>query len=468
MERPNKKRIKRIRNLVVSSVFMAMFFSITTYAWFIGMRTVNVSTFDVQIASTESLLLSLNGSKWGTTVTIAKDILDEVSYAGHTNSWGGAGLIPLSTVGEIDSSVSRLKMYEKGSITPTSGGYRLLSSQIDNTGPNEVDGYVVFDLFVKNLTGGQYISALNKLDEEAVYFDIDSYVDVASGGVTGTGIENSVRVAFAEIGRVNAQTASTTDIIGITCTNTSVVTRICRNAQIWEPNDTQHEDSVINWFGKSCKKRTGDNVYEATSFGNPCDPLLDGKYYPTYAVKEPIKSSDHVDVYDGAEYNTYTKTTKLINYPTFTDTDKNLTGNERQEFITLAANSVTKLRIYIYIEGQDVDNYDFASIGRKISVKFGFTKERYTVDDVDYQGPDLDTDAPLIGLIGEDPMTIPVGTPYYEPGAKAKDNMDADITEKIIISGEVNTEEAGTYIVTYEVTDRAGNTTTVTRTVIVE
>ena len=40
---------------------MAMLLSISTFAWFIGMRTVNVSSFDVEIASTESLLLSLDG-----------------------------------------------------------------------------------------------------------------------------------------------------------------------------------------------------------------------------------------------------------------------------------------------------------------------------------------------------------------------------------------------------------------------
>jgi len=63
---------------------------------------------------------------------------------------------------------------------------------------------------------------------------------------------------------------------------------------------------------------------------------------------------------------------------------KDLTGTDRPQFMTLAPNSITKLRVYIWIEGQDVDNYDFASIGKKISVNFGFTKERYTETDVNY------------------------------------------------------------------------------------
>ena len=65
---------------------------------------------------------------------------------------------------------------------------------------------------------------------------------------------------------------------------------------------------------------------------------------------------------------------------------KDKTGTDRPTLMTLAPNSITKVRVYVYIEGQDVDNYDFASLGAQISVNFGFTKERYTETDVDYSG----------------------------------------------------------------------------------
>ena len=65
-------------------------------------------------------------------------------------------------------------------------------------------------------------------------------------------------------------------------------------------------------------------------------------------------------------------------------------------------------------------------------------------------------------------MTINVGDEYVELGATAIDDIDGDITEKIIISGEVDAETAGTYTVTYTVTDRAGNVAEETRTVNVE
>mgnify|MGYP006969192973 CR=1 FL=1 len=64
---------------------------------------------------------------------------------------------------------------------------------------------------------------------------------------------------------------------------------------------------------------------------------------------------------------------------------------ERPEFFYLAPNSVTKVRVYVYLEGQDVDNYDFASLGKKIQVSFGFTKERYYGEDVKYDDDDTAT-----------------------------------------------------------------------------
>ncbi|MDD3187233.1 MAG: DUF5011 domain-containing protein [Bacilli bacterium] len=473
---------KRIRSMIIVCTLTAIVLSVSTYAWFVGMRTVNVSSFDVQIASTDSLLLSLDGSSWDTTVNISSDTYNTASYVGNTNNWGGRGLIPVSSIGELDSAVSRMKLFEKASLTTTPGGYRLMASRVNNyaNGDPEQDGYVVFDLFVRNFSGNQYIQALNEADEEAIYLTIESAVIVADGGVANTGIENSVRVAFAQIGRVSGFTTEAGTITGITCTSDASVTGICRTAQIWEPNDRDHVSNAISWYDTSCLARTGTDVTLDASYAGDCGTVIDGLAYPTYAVKEDIASSDNVDIYDGAAYNGYfpelEEDQMLYAYPYFTDSMKLLTGTERPTFMTLSPNSITKVRIYIYIEGQDVDNYDYASIGKKISVNFGFTKERYTEDDTNYDGPDLnegdgpaaaDTTDPVITLLGDNPMTVVVGNEYVEPGATATDNVDTTeaMTSAIIISGTVNTSVVGTYRVDYEVTDTAGNKAIKTRTV---
>ena len=478
-----RKRISgKVKKLIIVCSLIAVLISVSTYAWFIGMRTVSVSSFDVEIATTDSLLLSLNGETWDTTVSITKDTVSSASYIGNTNNWAGRGLIPMSSVGEMDTTASRMMLYEKASLTPTKGGYRLLASRVNNYNGNdpERDGYVAFDLFVKNFTGTQYLEALNPLDEEAIFLTVDSEVKVAVGGVEATGIENSVRVAFAQIGRVSGTTTTPSKITGITCeadadgkpSIVGGVTGICRTAQIWEPNDKKHVANAISWYDTSCLSRTGANVTLAASYSGECQTVADGTAYPTYAVSKAIVSADNVDVYDGAAYNGYEATDELFAYDFFTDSEKLLTGVQRPTFMTLAPNSITKVRIYIYIEGQDVDNYDFASIGKKIAVKFGLTKERFTEDDIDYTGeptnPGTDTAKPTITLLGDPEVTVAKGATYTDAGATATDVVDGDITNKIRTINPVNTSVAGTYTITYNVSDWAGNyAPQVTRTVIV-
>ncbi len=76
--------------------------------------------------------------------------------------------------------------------------------------------------------------------------------------------------------------------------------------------------------------------------------------------------------------------------------------------------------------------------------------------------------APEMKLKGSNPMIIKAGSgDYVEPGATAMDNVDGDLSMHIEISGNVKTTAIDTYIVTYRVSDVAGNVTTKTRTVIV-
>ena len=419
MAKRTKKQARRLRNLVMICTLCAVVLTVSTYAWFIGMKTVSVSTFDVEIATTEGLFLSMDGENWSYKLDAADKSL---AYTGNTNTWAETGLIPMSTVGDMDSTASRMKLFEKASLTTTPGGYRLLASRVgnytttvDDGALTQGEGYVAFDLFIKNQSGTEYYVENEPLNEEAIYLTTDSEVTVGTGGVKNTGIENSVRVAFTQIGRVKDGTDAAT-VTKITCSKTTdasgntVVTGICRDAQIWEPNDTKHVQNAINWYDTSCRQRSGSTVTATTSYeidkSVKCGTVVDGTANKTYAVSRVLGIEDNVDIYDGATFNKYTANStdyetysgsndksqyKLVDFPYFTDTMKNLTGTDRPTFMTLAPNSITKLRVYVYIEGQDVDNYDFASLGQKISVKFGFTKERFVGSDIGYSSKDTAT-----------------------------------------------------------------------------
>ncbi len=76
--------------------------------------------------------------------------------------------------------------------------------------------------------------------------------------------------------------------------------------------------------------------------------------------------------------------------------------------------------------------------------------------------------APQLQLVGNNKMTVTAGTQFVDPGCKASDNVDGDLTAKITVSGSVNVYVPGTYKLTYTVKDGWGNESAVTRQVTVK
>lgn len=76
-----------------------------------------------------------------------------------------------------------------------------------------------------------------------------------------------------------------------------------------------------------------------------------------------------------------------------------------------------------------------------------------------------DTTAPVITLNGESTIEIYVGDSFEDPGAAVTDNNDTDL--EITISGEVDTNTLGTYQITYQASDAAGNEAEKVRTITV-
>ena len=58
-----------------------------------------------------------------------------------------------------------------------------------------------------------------------------------------------------------------------------------------------------------------------------------------------------------------------------------------------------------------------------------------------------------------------VGDKFEDPGVKASDNCDGDLTSKVSVDNKINNSNEGTYEVIYKVKDAAGNEGTITRTV---
>jgi len=79
---------------------------------------------------------------------------------------------------------------------------------------------------------------------------------------------------------------------------------------------------------------------------------------------------------------------------------------------------------------------------------------------------DLDEVNPVITLIGSWTVELFLNDSYTDASATASDDVDGDITGDIVVVNPVDTSIAGSYTVTYNVSDAAGNSATqITRTV---
>ena len=77
----------------------------------------------------------------------------------------------------------------------------------------------------------------------------------------------------------------------------------------------------------------------------------------------------------------------------------------------------------------------------------------------------FDCTAPVITLEGDASVTVELGSTYTDAGATAEDAFDGDLTDEIATTNSVNTDVAGTYTVTYTVSDTARNEAEKTRSV---
>lgn len=378
----SKRKIKKMMFLLFIIFITTIALIVGTYAWFIGTGSASVNEFEISVKTADGIELSLDANTWtSTTLSITSSSVTTglSSYSNHKNKWvKTAGLSPVSSAGVVDSTHSRMKFYRKTALAGTAGGYRVIADQIDNSN-NESDDYITFDLFVRNGRGSSYTSSFNADDDEGIYLSKTSSVIVTPAeGVAGDkGLQNSIRVAFRQIGRIASDRATASSAQAITCNADRAlvnVTGLCNvtSTTIWEPNEKAHSSSVVDYFNARCKKRLNE-----TTYGSSCDNLTSNSFFETYALNSAISATNNVDIYDGI--NGYSGSSSFItNVDTLTDSEiKTSTYDERPEAFRLAPNSITKIRVYIWLEGQDVDNYDIVTKDMSVRINFGITKDMF-------------------------------------------------------------------------------------------
>lgn len=346
-----KKRKKKKKNinitranvplLMVIAVSAGILLIVASYAWLSASLNVKVKFLNLSVSSDHGLFISLDGINFSDSVDISLDtVINDLNttYPSHTNQWT-KGLWPVSSNGINNPNRDKFDIY-KGEINrkkDKSKKQYLNATLLNEDSFDASNSYIAFDLFLKNVSGSP---KSDNLFLEAASVDFDEGI-IPDDRRAMEGIMNSMRFGFVKIGSVN--TRSDINVIqNISCNNN------CQMV-IFEPNSTLHSSVSIN------------SMFDAYGI-----TIIDGQYSPTYGIIAEGTHLEHMNGHEGTGIPLDTSHFALQN---------TITEEDFHNPIFQIPNGITRARVYIWIEGQDVDNLETSSRGAAISISIDFVKD---------------------------------------------------------------------------------------------
>lgn len=322
MSKKTSKRKASIKSSVLVLLLIAILLIVSTYAWFTANRTVTISSLDVQVQASNGLQISTDAINWKATISNT-DITQ--GYTGHTNQIP-TEMQPVSTTGVVADGT--MNMFLGTIIADQDGDYALTSKkEVDTAGAK--GNYITFDVFLKADT--------------AMNITLTQNSNVRYTGLEDKGLQNAARVAFIDEGNVVATNPSgALALKGGTSFGAANPKTV-----IWEPNADSHTAEAATsanstYFAGQDTVKSGTENAPIAYYGNKA--AIDNDNAQKLSTVNTTGAS--VDYFAKMEGTTL-KTT-------------NAATNEVKDILHLEA-GITKLRIYMWVEGQDVDCDNSAS-----------------------------------------------------------------------------------------------------------
>lgn len=327
-----KVESKNFNLMLLVTFFLGVLLIFSAYAWFYASLDVQVKFVNLVVSKKNGLFISLDGVEFGSSVQISKENLInnlKRTYPGNTSQWASYGLYPISSNGISNTNTDIFDMYFASNfdVDQVNKKNYLSTRKSVEKGISDKQNYIAFDLFLKNITGSPVSDNLYIDEGTNIVIDSEETDQIK-------GLVNSARIGFVKVGSVSNK-ATVNEIQNIECNNNCEMV-------IYEPNSTNHTDLSIE---------------RAKSYGIN---LINGQYYPTHAVVGEMDFYDMSEDIKGNIRGNFTlQTTRVdIERPIFELPD-----------------GITKLRVYVWLEGQDIDSLATRSEGADVSVLINLIKD---------------------------------------------------------------------------------------------
>ena len=328
-KKKEKKRRYRLFYLLLLLLITTLSLSVSSYAWFTTNRLVRVDLLNVNVRAQGGIEISVDGTNWKSSVSVDDIITASDTYPTNTNQIPQT-LEPVSTIAVPDDN-GYLPMYygvvETSETVANNGEYIITATkttEIDNAvrteGDTDTAKFIAFDLFFK-------VNAATP-----IYLQAGS--GVTSADEKDNGIKNASRIAFVKLG----ETADGSALNTIQALNAGAASTVT----VWEPNFDVHTDAGV---------ANAKDVYGITT------TAANGALVPYAGIKGAITKAEDILLGEATQEKHEDKFTTVTPGKTST-----AAFPANIELMTLNK-GITKVRIYMWVEGQDVDCENNASGG---------------------------------------------------------------------------------------------------------
>ena len=350
MEQEKHKKIvfplfrKKTRAIFMVTLLLFISLIVATYAWFSASLNVKIKFFDIKVSTDTGLFISLDGIHFSDAIEISRDsvIYDlKKYYPNHTNQWATGGLWSVSSNGIPNSNSDKFAVFEgkmgKYTDKPRRGIKFLNTFLLPEVKPDDYNMYIAFDIFLKNVSGSP--------KKDNLYIGAGTYVDFDSTADEETiekmqDIMNTLRIGILKVGETTSK-APVETIQNLKCNNQCV-------SIIYEPNSLSHNE---------------ESIEAAHGLGIE---LVDNTYVPTYGVIAEGKRLDHKSGFINSGVDLDLEHFAL-QHTIFED--------DFVEPLFQIPNGITKVRVYLWIEGQDVDALEVHSEGAPVYLNLDLEKD---------------------------------------------------------------------------------------------
>lgn len=326
MVKKNERRKNNLRYSLLLLLLLLVFLMVSTYAWFTANQTVTISTLDVNVQTSNGLQISADAINWKTILQKADITGASATYTSSVNQVPDE-MQPVSSVGIVDTGTGYMDMYF-GTVDALEDGtgYSLASDkEVDTRGAE--GRYIAFDIFLRvDQTTPVYLTTASNI--------------ITKEGAADKGLQNAARVAFIDEGNV-ADVGDSTGAQALKGGTTSI---------IWEPNYDVHTAAGV---------ANAKEIYGL-------DTTTTGASQLSYqGIKAEFADSEGVTLKNTNTFSQY--------FQTVTPTISTVKDFDAQQTLLNLKAGITKVRIYMWVEGQDVDCENNAS-GTDISFNVQITK----------------------------------------------------------------------------------------------